>query len=94
MVRIREFRIQRSEVEALILILGEMIFAVLAPLVAMVVDLIAAILAAIFPFVPSRRKNRRISGGAAKKVLIVSRSGRTLDGRGGVGEQATGALWC
>lgn len=57
--------------EALILIFGEMIFALLAPLVAAVVDLIAAILAALFSFVPSRRKEPRISSAAAKKILAV-----------------------
>ncbi len=57
--------------EALVLILGEMIFALLAPLVAVVVDLIAAILASIFSFIPSSSRRVRISSRAAKKVLIV-----------------------
>lgn len=57
--------------EALLLIFGEMIFALLAPLVAVVVDLIAAILASLFSFLPSgRRESRRISG-LARKILIV-----------------------
>ncbi len=57
--------------EALVLIFGEIIFALLAPLVAVVVDLIGAVLAFIFSFVPFGRKVPRVSGGAAKKVLIV-----------------------
>lgn len=57
--------------EALVLIFGEMIFALLAPLVAVVVDLVAAILASIFSFIPSSGRRIRISGAAAKKVLIV-----------------------
>ena len=57
--------------EALLLILGEMTFALLAPLVAVVVDLVAAIIAFFFSFIPSRRREPRISSGAAKKVLIV-----------------------
>ena len=57
--------------EALVLILGEMIFALLAPLVAVVVDLIAAILASIFSFIPSGSRRIRINSGAAKKILIV-----------------------
>lgn len=57
--------------EALVLIFGEMIFALLAPLVAVVVDLIAAILASIFSFFPSSSRRIRISSGAAKKVLVV-----------------------
>ena len=57
--------------EALVLIFGEMIFALLAPLVAVVVDLAAAILASIFSFIPSSSRRIRISGAAAKKVLFV-----------------------
>ena len=57
--------------EALILIFGEIIFALLAPLIAVVVDLIGAILASIFSFFPSRRREPRLSSGAARKILIV-----------------------
>lgn len=57
--------------EALILIFGEMIFALLAPFVAAVVDLIGVVLTAIFSFIPSRRKERRVSSAAAKKMLIA-----------------------
>ena len=57
--------------EALILIFGEMIFALLAPLVAVVVDLIGAILASIFSFFPTRHREPRLSSGAARKLLIV-----------------------
>ena len=57
--------------EALILIFGEMIFALLAPLVAVVVDLIGAILAALLSFAKFPRRERRVGSGAAKKVLIV-----------------------
>lgn len=57
--------------EALILIFGEMIFAILAPFVAAVVDLIGVILAAIFSFIPGRRQERRVGSGAAKKMLIA-----------------------
>lgn len=57
--------------EALILILGEMIFALLAPLVAVVVDLLGALLAFIFSLIPFPRHKERVSSGAAKKVLIV-----------------------
>jgi len=57
--------------EALLLIFGEIIFALLAPLVAVVVDLIAAILASIFSFIPSRRWEPRVSRETARKVLIV-----------------------
>lgn len=57
--------------EALILIFGEMIFALLAPLVALVVDLVAAILASLFSFLPSRRREPRLSSRAAKKVLVA-----------------------
>jgi hypothetical protein len=58
-------------VEALLLIFGEMIFALLAPLVAVVVDLIGAVLAFIFSLVPFGRKVQRVSSRAPKKVLIV-----------------------
>lgn len=57
--------------EALILIFGEMIFAFLAPLVAVVVDLIGAVLAAIFSLLPFGRGNQRVSSDAAKKVFFV-----------------------
>ena len=57
--------------EALILIFGEMIFALLAPLVAVVVDLIGAILAFILSFLPTRRREPRPVSGAARKILIV-----------------------
>ena len=57
--------------EALVLILGEMIFALLAPMVAIVVDLIAAILASILSFFPGRRREPGISSPAARKILIV-----------------------
>jgi len=57
--------------EALVLIFGEMIFALLAPLVAVVVDLIGVILASIFSFLPSRRREPRPSSGTARKILIV-----------------------
>lgn len=57
--------------EALLLILGEMIFALLAPLVALIVDLIGAVLASIFSFLPSRRRESRRSSGSVRKVLIV-----------------------
>ena len=57
--------------EALVLIFGEMIFALLAPLVALVLDLIGALLASVFSFIPSRRSEPRASSGAAKKVLVL-----------------------
>ena len=57
--------------EALLLIFGEMIFALLAPLVAVVVDLIGAILASLFTLLPSRRRESRRSSGLARKILIV-----------------------
>jgi len=57
--------------EALVLIFGEMIFALLAPLVAVVVDLVGVVLSSIFSFFPSRRREPRLSSGIARKFLIV-----------------------
>jgi len=57
--------------EALLLIFGEMIFALLAPLVALVVEVIGAIVAAILSLLPTRRTEPTTGGGAANRVLIV-----------------------
>ena len=63
--------------EALILIFGEMIFALLAPLVAAVVDLLGAVIAFLFSLVSRGRGERqqpgerRAGSGAARKILIV-----------------------
>ncbi|MDJ0711870.1 MAG: hypothetical protein QNJ14_15890 [Woeseiaceae bacterium] len=57
--------------EALVLILGEMVFALLAPLVAVVVDFIGAILASVLSFFPSRRSEPRGSDGLTQKLLIA-----------------------
>ena len=57
--------------EALLLIFGEMVFALLAPVIAVVVDLIAAFFASIFSLIPSASKRVPISSGAARKTLIA-----------------------
>lgn len=57
--------------EALLLIFGEMIFALLAPLVALVVEVIGAIVAAILSLLPTRSKELSTGSGAAKKLLTV-----------------------
>lgn len=57
--------------EALLLIFGELIFALLAPLVALVVDFMGAVLAFFFSFIPFGRQEPRRSSGTAKKVVVV-----------------------
>ena len=63
--------------EALILIFGEIIFALLAPLVAAVVDLLGAVVAFLISLVSRARGERqqpgerRAGSGAARKTLIV-----------------------
>ena len=57
--------------EALLLIFGEIIFALLAPLFILVFDVIGAILASIFSFLPFRRREPTPASGAPRKFLIV-----------------------
>ncbi len=57
--------------EALILIVGELILAVLVPLLATIVNVIGAMLASIFSIVPHVGEKRLISRGAAKKIFVL-----------------------
>ncbi len=59
--------------EALLLIFGEMIFALLAPLVTLVVEIFGLIVAALLSLLPGRRAEPRTGGGAANiglKLLL------------------------
>ncbi len=64
--------------EALVLIFGEMVFALLAPLVVVVVDLIGAALAFVFSFFLSRRPEPRLSRGVVRKTLIILLASATV----------------
>lgn len=57
--------------EALLLIFGEMIFALLAPVVALIVEIVGAIVAAILSLFPARRTEPLISGAMARKALFA-----------------------
>ena len=57
--------------EALLLILGEIVFALLAPLVAVVVDVIAAIFAFLLSLIPSRRKETRERSVVGRRIMIA-----------------------
>ena len=61
--------------EALVLILGEIIFALLAPLVVAVIDLIGAAIAAVFSFVPLLRREKPVNGSTATEANQSVRSG-------------------
>ncbi|MGB5335651.1 MAG: hypothetical protein WBN07_08530 [Woeseiaceae bacterium] len=57
--------------EALLLIFGEMIFALLAPLVTLIVEIFGLIVAAILSLLPGRRTEPRKSRGAVNTALKV-----------------------
>lgn len=57
--------------EALVLIFGEIIFAVFAPLVTLIIDGIGLVIASLIAWLSPNRKHPRPSSGIAKKVLIV-----------------------